>query len=150
ALAAAQKIDVSKPFSGLPGKPQPILLEGATANPGGLGLLSRLYKDVPADHSNDSFMRNLPPPPCPACHGARLKPASLAVRVHGVSIGEIVDLSVSAALEAVKNWKLTEREHQIAGRAVEEIRNRLEFLVAVGLEYLSLERSAATLSGGEA
>ncbi|HLH43476.1 MAG TPA: excinuclease ABC subunit UvrA [Bryobacteraceae bacterium] len=150
ALAAAQKIDVSRPFSELPRKAQTILLEGANGKPGVLGLLDRLYKDVALDDYHDYFMQYLSPLTCSACRGARLKPASLAVRVHGVSIGEIVELSVSAALETVKNWKLTERERQIAGRAVEEIRNRLEFLAAVGLEYLSLERSAATLSGGEA
>ena len=83
--------------------------------------------------------------------GKRLKPASLAVRVKGLAIGELTgDVRSRAALETVGAWKLTGREQQIGGRAVEEIRNRLEFLVAVGLDYLSLERSAATLSGGEA
>jgi len=90
------------------------------------------------------------PAKCPACGGQRLKPASLAVRVQGSTIGELTALSVEAALQAVQAWKLSGREQQIGGRAVEEIRNRLEFLAAVGLEYLSLERSAVTLSGGEA
>jgi excinuclease ABC subunit A len=72
------------------------------------------------------------------------------VRVKGVTIAELTGMSIARALETVRKWKLTGREHEIGGRAVEEVRNRLEFLMAVGLEYLSLERSAATLSGGEA
>jgi len=79
-----------------------------------------------------------------------LKPSSLAVKVKGVSIGELTSMSIARAQDAVRKWKLNGREQQIGGRAVEEIRNRLEFLSAVGLEYLSLERSSATLSGGEA
>jgi excinuclease ABC subunit A len=70
--------------------------------------------------------------------------------VNGLTIAELTGISLTRALATVKKWKLNEREHIIGGRAVEEIRNRLEFLVAVGLDYLSLERSAATLSGGEA
>jgi excinuclease ABC subunit A len=95
-------------------------------------------------------MQYMSPAKCPACGGQRLKPASLAVRVQGSTIGDLTALSVEAALKAVHAWKLSGREQQIGGRAVEEIRNRLEFLAAVGLEYLSLERSAVTLSGGEA
>ena len=90
------------------------------------------------------------PMTCPACAGKRLKPSSLAVRVQGVTIADLTGMSVTKALETVKGWKLTEREGLIGGRAVEEVRNRLEFLTGVGLEYLSLERSSATLSGGEA
>ncbi len=95
-------------------------------------------------------MQYMSPAQCPDCGGKRLKPASLAVRVQGVTIGELAGLSVGAALKTVGVWKLSGREQQIGGRAVEEIRNRLEFLAGVGLEYLSLERSAVTLSGGEA
>ena len=87
---------------------------------------------------------------CPDCHGKRLKPSSLAVKVKGVGIAELTGLSVTRALETVKHWKLQGRESQIGKRPVDEVRNRLEFLVGVGLGYLSLERSAATLSGGEA
>ena len=87
---------------------------------------------------------------CAACNGNRLKPASLAVTVKGVSIAEFTGMSVRAALALARSWKLTGRERQIAGRVLEEITNRLEFLMAVGLDYLSLSRSAATISGGEA
>src|SRR5205823_867632 len=78
------------------------------------------------------------------------KPSSLGVKVKGVGIAELTGLSVTRALETVKKWKLEGRELQIGKRPVDEVRNRLEFLVGVGLGYLSLERSAATLSGGEA
>src|SRR5205814_4881114 len=74
---------------------------------------------------------------------------SLAVRVKGMSIAEFTDLPISRALLTVRSWQFNGRETKIAGRLVDEIRNRLEFLSAVGLDYLSLDRSAATLSGGE-
>src|SRR5712691_5839063 len=90
------------------------------------------------------------PAECPACHGKRLRPASLSVRVKNFAISEFTGLPISRALMTVRNWELTEREAQIAGRVQDEIRRRLEFLSAVGLDYLSLDRSAATLAGGEA
>jgi excinuclease ABC subunit A len=90
------------------------------------------------------------PAECPACHGMRLRPASLAVRVKNFSIAEFTALPISHALVTARNWEFNDRETQIAGRVLDEIRRRLEFLSAVGLDYLSLERSAASLSGGEA
>src|SRR5581483_3042952 len=87
---------------------------------------------------------------CPDCKGERLKPASLAVRVKGISIAEFTGMPVARALPLTKKWQFGGRELQLAGRVVEEIQNRLEFLCAVGLDYLSLARSSATLSGGEA
>src|SRR5258708_16483282 len=95
-------------------------------------------------------MGYMSPQPCPDCHGKRLKPSSLAVRVNGCAIGELTGMSIARALEAVKKWRLGERDQKVGGRAVDEIRHRLEFLMEVGLEYLSLDRSSATLSGGEA
>jgi excinuclease ABC subunit A len=95
-------------------------------------------------------MDYMSPALCPDCHGRRLRPGSLAVRVKGLGLAELTEMSIDRALETVRTWKLNEREQQIAARVVEEIRNRLEFLTAVGLNYLSLARSAATLSGGEA
>jgi len=86
---------------------------------------------------------------CPGCHGQRLKPQSLAVRVKGRGIGEYVDLPVSRALDVFDALSLTEREELIAGRVLREIRDRLRFLHDVGVGYLTLDRSAATLSGGE-
>jgi excinuclease ABC subunit A len=95
-------------------------------------------------------MDYMSPALCPDCHGRRLRPGSLAVRVKGLGLAELTEMSIDRALATVKAWKLNEREQQIAARVVDEIRNRLEFLTAVGLNYLSLARSAATLSGGEA
>jgi len=87
--------------------------------------------------------------PCPACQGRRLRPESLAVRVHDLSISEFTALPVSRAVEAAAALRLSGREEKIAGRIVSEIRERLGFLHHVGLGYISLDRSAATLSGGE-
>jgi len=87
--------------------------------------------------------------PCPACGGARLRPESRAVQVKGHHLAEFVDVPVSDALQLVESLQLTEREQAIAGRVVREIRDRLRFLLDVGVGYLTVGRSAATLSGGE-
>jgi excinuclease ABC subunit A len=86
---------------------------------------------------------------CPACQGKRLRPESLAVKVNGMSIADFTALPVSRSLEIARKIKLNGREAIIAGRIMHEIVERLQFLDAVGLGYISLERSAATLSGGE-
>src|SRR5271167_5028999 len=86
---------------------------------------------------------------CPACHGQRLRPESLAVKVNGLSIADFTGLPVSRSLELARQIQLTGREAAIAGRVVHEIVERLQFLNAVGLGYIALDRSAATLSGGE-
>ncbi len=86
---------------------------------------------------------------CPVCHGARLKPESLSVKIAKKSIADVTRLSVRAAAQFFELLKLTERELTIAQRILKEIRERLGFLVNVGLDYLTLDRSAATLSGGE-
>jgi excinuclease ABC subunit A len=143
------KIDISKPFDELPAKQQSILLDGSGDWAGILRLLERAFNEY-SEGVRDYLMDYMSATECEKCKGRRLKPSSLAVRVKGVSIGEFTGLAVSRALEAARAWKLTEREAQIAARIVEEIRNRLEFLARVGLDYLSLDRSAATLSGGEA
>src|ERR1700687_2593156 len=86
---------------------------------------------------------------CPACHGKRLRPESLAVKVNGMSIADFTALPISKALEVARSVKLAGREEKIAGRVMHEVVERLQFLNAVGLNYISLDRSAATLSGGE-
>jgi excinuclease ABC subunit A len=150
-LAAKHKIPLAKPFGDLPRQSQTILLEGTNDLPGVLGVLERYILDESASEAyREWYMQYMSPSTCPDCKGRRLKPSSLSVRVNGLTIAELTEISLTRALETVKKWKLNDRERQIGGRAVEEIRNRLEFLVAVGLDYLSLERSAATLSGGEA
>src|SRR5205807_6828870 len=87
--------------------------------------------------------------PCPACHGARLKPESLAVTVAGRSIAQTCALSVTGAVGFFETVELSEREQTIARGILKEIRERLQFMVDVGLGYLTLDRSAITLSGGE-
>ena len=151
ALADKFKIALNKPFSDLSPKAQNTLIEGAGSMPGVIGILERFYREENSSEAyQEWFMGYMSPSTCAACGGKRLKPSSLAVRVHGATIGELTEMSVLRALATVKAWKLTGRELLIGARAVEEIRNRLDFLSQVGLEYLSLERSAATLSGGEA
>jgi len=144
-LAAKLKIPIQVPFADLPQKSQNALSEAA------IHILER-YLDLEktSDAYREYYMQYMSPSVCPDCHGRRLKPSSLAVRVEGLTIAELTEMPLSRAHETVKSWKLTDRQQQIGGRAVEEIRNRLEFMIAVGLDYLSLERSAATLSGGEA
>jgi excinuclease ABC subunit A len=88
--------------------------------------------------------------PCPHCEGARLKPASLAVKVGGRSIAEVCDLAIGEAAKFLAGLELTERERMIAERVVKEINARMSFLLDVGLDYLTLSRSAGTLAGGEA
>jgi len=86
---------------------------------------------------------------CPSCHGLRLRPQSLAVKVKGRGLADYVDLPISEALQMFEGFELTERETLIASRVLREIRERLRFLNDVGVGYLTLNRSAATLSGGE-
>lgn len=86
---------------------------------------------------------------CPECHGARLKPIILGVTVGGINISEFTNMSVRDAVDFMNNLKLTDRENFIAESIIKEIKSRLEFLKSVGLEYLTLSRSASSLSGGE-
>jgi excinuclease ABC subunit A len=144
-LAARLKIPIQKPFEKLPRKAQEAMIDGLIA------ALEQYYEqeDV-TEGTREWLMEYQSAKTCPDCKGKRLKPSSLAVKVKDVTIAELTGMSVARALQAVKKWKLDGREQQIGGRPVDEVRNRLEFLAAVGLEYLSLDRSAATLSGGEA
>nr|PZN43520.1 MAG: excinuclease ABC subunit A [Actinomycetota bacterium] len=95
----------------------------------------------------EGFMREIP---CPSCKGARLKPVSLAVTVGGKSIAEVAAMSIGDCAKFLANLQLTERERQIAERVIKEINARLGFLLDVGLDYLTLDRAAGTLAGGEA
>ncbi len=112
-------------------------------------VLTTIYRDAPPEYQ-EWLTEYMSPVTCPACKGKRLRPESLAVRVKNISIAEFTAMPLSRALITARSWELTERENQIAGRVIDEIRRRLEFLESVGLHYLSLDRSASTLSGGEA
>jgi len=147
--AKAMKIDLSTPFEQFPKKVQSALLDGSNGFPGILKILAQTYQES-SEGYREWLTEYMSPAECPACHGRRLRPASLAVRVKNFSIAEFTEMPIARALLTVRNWEFDDRDTQIAGRIVDEIRRRLEFLSEVGLDYLSLERSAATLSGGEA
>src|SRR5439155_11676677 len=130
-------------------KARETLLEGGGGLPGIVAILEDTYQNS-SEGYREWLTEYMSPSECPACHGKRLRPASLSVRVKNFAISEFTDLPIARALMTVRNWELNGREAQIAGRVVDEIRRRLEFLSAVGLDYCSLERSSATLSGGGA
>ncbi|HXA07927.1 MAG TPA: excinuclease ABC subunit UvrA [Bryobacteraceae bacterium] len=142
-------IKISTPFDQFPKKTQKLLLEGVNGFPGILKILDQTFQES-SEGYREWLTEYMSPIECPECHGKRLRPSSLAVRVKELSISGFTEMPVSRALLTVKSWKFAEREMQIAGRVLEEIRRRLEFLSRVGLDYLSLDRSATTLSGGEA
>lgn len=111
--------------------------------------MERRYHDTNSEYSREEIEQCMSDELCPDCHGKRLKKESLAVTVGGKNIAELTDLSVTDCYSFFKSLELTEREKFIAERIVKEINDRLGFLQSVGLEYLTLSRSAGTLSGGE-
>jgi excinuclease ABC subunit A len=119
---------------------------------GVIGFLESGFDESKSDTYREWITQYMSPVPCAVCGERRLRPESLAVKVGGRSISEFTALAISAARPAVDQIHkgLTQRQSDIAGRALSEISARLDFLLAVGLGYLSLDRSAATLSGGEA
>jgi excinuclease ABC subunit A len=147
--AKKARINLKKPFEELPRKTRDLLLDGGNGFPGILAILDEVYRES-SEGYREWLTDYMAPRLCPACQGTRLRPASLAVRVKNFSVAEFTAMPIARALVTVRNWTLSDREEQIAGRVLDEIRRRLEFLSAVGLDYLSLDRSAATLSGGEA
>jgi excinuclease ABC subunit A len=154
-VAEAYSIDLATPFEKFPDKIQNILLYGEPVRGGKtgfLGILGHLKQNLEASSSDtyrEYLLDYMSATECPACHGNRLRPESLAVKVNGMSIADFTALPVSRALETARKIKLAGREETIAGRIVHEINERLQFLHEVGLGYISLSRSAATLSGGE-
>jgi len=153
--AEAHGFDLSTPFEKFAERIQNLLLYGEAGKGGKTGFvgilayLKRVLEDSTSEGYRDFLLDYMSATECPACHGQRLRPESLAVKVNGISIADFTHLPVSRALELARNIQLTGREALIAGRIVHEIVERLQFLNAVGLGYISLDRSAATLSGGE-
>ena len=170
AVAEQYNIDMETPFEDLDEKEKSILLRGtgddavhiryrsltgrmrsySTTFEGVIPNLARRHKETDSDAVRvkiEDYMRRVP---CPVCHSARLKPTSLSVTVAGLNIHEFCRMSAKGALKFTQNLKLSQREMLIARRIIKEIRERLQFMVDVGLDYLTLERAAATLSGGEA
>jgi len=173
--AYAHGFDLNLPFEKFPARVQNLLLYGypplgapASRNgnvakaqgkreksfrfPGILTFLERNFTDSSSDSYREWMTQYMSATVCSVCQGKRLRPESLAVKLGGWSIADFTALSLGAARPAVDEIlaHLTPRQKEIAGRPLEEVAERLEFLLAVGLGYLSLDRSAATLSGGEA
>ncbi|WP_294488126.1 excinuclease ABC subunit UvrA [uncultured Ruminococcus sp.] len=123
--------------------------EYETAFEGVINNLDRRYKETSSDWTKNEIEGYITEEACPACKGRRLKAESLSVTVGGLNIAELCDKSVVSALEFLDGLELSQRDRLIGERIIKEIKDRLGFLASVGLEYLTLSRSAGTLSGGE-
>jgi excinuclease ABC subunit A len=121
-----------------------------TAFEGVIPYIERLHRDAESDASRERYAEYMREVPCPSCHGARLKPVSLAVTVDGRSIAEFCGLPIGELAKRLLELELSDRDQQIAGRILKEVNARLGFLLDVGLDYLTLDRASATLAGGEA
>ena len=162
-------IDMDKPWSKLQKQQRDVLLNGTAEKKirfgyknqyghsrwyeapfeGVIANLQRRYEETQSEYLKAELERYMSDKPCPACKGRRLKPESLAVTVSKRNIAEVAELSVSTAIGFFDKLDLTEREQLIARGILKEIRERLQFMIDVGLDYLTIERPANTLSGGE-
>ncbi|MCM0678647.1 excinuclease ABC subunit UvrA [Micromonospora phytophila] len=169
ALGEAEHFDVDTPWRALPSRAQKTILHGSddqvhvryrnkygrersyyTGFEGVVQWIERRHSDTESEWSRDKYEGYMRDVPCAACGGARLKPEVLAVTLAGKSIAEVCNLSVGEAADLLASIELTDRQKMIAERVLKEINARLKFLLDVGLDYLSLDRPAGTLSGGEA
>ncbi len=169
ALAKQYKFDLSKPFRAYDEEAQRIILYGTgsekvhvsyshshgegtydTAFEGIINSLERRYKETSSEYMRQEYQGLMTNNPCPSCHGARLKPTSLAVKLADVNISQVTEMAINDIKTFMDDLKLTERQLMIGDLIIKEIKARINFLVDVGLDYLSLSRSAGTLSGGEA
>ena len=168
-LAAHYRVDMKTPLRRLSQAFTDVLLHGSTELikvkyhnkwgalrvyetkfEGVLNQLQRRYKETDSEYMREEYEQYMTTLPCPTCRGARLKPESLSVRLGGRNIAQLTALTVRQALDFFNVLTLTEREKLIAHQILKEIKSRLGFLVNVGLDYLTLDRTANTLSGGEA
>jgi excinuclease ABC subunit A len=162
-------IDMDTPWRALPAKARTALLHGHpteihvryknrygrqrsyyTSFEGVVPFVQRRHAEADSDASRERFEGYMREVPCPACKGARLKPIALAVTVAGHSIADVAGLPIGEAAALLAGLELSDRDATIASRVLKEVNERLAFLVDVGLHYLSLDRAAATLAGGEA
>ncbi|QQQ60343.1 excinuclease ABC subunit UvrA [Actinomyces sp. HMT 175] len=169
ALGKELSFDVDTPWRALPARAREAILRGkdyevkvtyrnrwgreriySTGFEGVLDYVMRKHDETESDWSRERYQAYMREIPCPVCDGARLKPEVLAVRVGELSIAQLCDLPINEARDFLADLNLTGQAAQIAGSVLTEINARLGFLVDVGLDYLSLARGAATLSGGEA
>jgi excinuclease ABC subunit A len=169
-VAATYGVDVDVPWQGLTQEEQDVFLYGTGSErhtvrtrsragrqrsyqvkfEGLVNNLERRYQESESEKVRDRIEEYMAEQPCPSCHGARLKPSSLAVTVGGISIQDFTEMSASGAREWIDALEMSDTERAIARLIVKEVAERLSFLVNVGIGYLSLARSARTLSGGEA
>jgi excinuclease ABC subunit A len=169
ALGDELGFDLNTPWEDLPAKARKSVLEGhptkvhvVTTNrygrqrayyaefEGVRSYVERRHAEAESDTSRERFEGFMREVPCPACQGSRLKPVSLAVTIGGKSIAEVCALPINEAAAFLRELELSTREKQIAERVLKEIQERLNFLLDVGLDYLSLNRPSGSLSGGEA
>ena len=170
AIAERYEVDPDAPWQDLPEEVQDTFLYGTdgdrlyisyrnrygrrrsytTSFDGIVANLERRYRETDSEYSREKIEEYMSVRPCPECHGARLRPESLAVKIGGLGIHEVTRMSAGRAIEWLETVDLTETERQIARLVLREIDERLRFLTSVGVGYLSLDRAAATLSGGEA
>ena len=169
ALGKELSFDVDTPWRALPARAREAILRGkdyevkvtyrnrwgreriyASGFEGVLDYVMRKHDETESDWSRERYQAYMREIPCPVCDGARLKPEVLAVRVGELSIAQLCELPINEARDFLADLNLTGQAAQIAGSVLTEINARLGFLVDVGLDYLSLARGAATLSGGEA
>lgn len=169
ALATELKFSLDNPWKKLSAKAKDAIINGfeyevhvkyknrygrvrnySTGFEGVVPFIHRRHGETDSDYSRDKYEAYMRETPCPACKGARLKPEVLAVTLGGKSIAEVCALSIDECASFLKKVTLNKREAQIAERVMKEVHARLGFLLDVGLDYLSLDRPAATLSGGEA
>jgi excinuclease ABC subunit A len=122
----------------------------STGFEGVLPFIERRHAETDSDYSREKYEAYMRETPCPECSGSRLKPEVLAVKIGGMNISQIAELSIDECAKFLVSVEFTEREAKIAERVLKEVNSRLGFLIDVGLEYLTLARAAATLSGGEA
>ncbi|TNY37341.1 excinuclease ABC subunit UvrA [Thermomonospora catenispora] len=168
-LGDAMGFDLNTPWEKLPAKARRAILHGHdtqvhvsyrnrygrlrsyhTAYEGVIPYIQRRHAEAESDATRERFEGYMRQVPCPACGGARLKPSVLAVTMGGKSIAEVAAMPISECAEFLRDLELNEREAQIAARVLKEVNARLGFLLDVGLDYLTLDRPAATLAGGEA
>ncbi len=168
ALAKAYKFDIRTPFKELPEAVSDVILNGSKGEKiefwweedggrrhtyqkefeGVLKNLERRWRETESDASREELEKYMNVMPCPSCHGARLKPEALHVLVSGRTIRDVTALSIRDCLVVFEQLSLSDKEQEIARRILKEIRERLSFLVNVGLDYLSLDRTSGTLFGG--
>ncbi|MEY3092744.1 MAG: hypothetical protein RIS33_195 [Actinomycetota bacterium] len=168
-VASDHKIDMDKPWNKLSAKAQKIVLNGLpgtitvrfknrygrqrqfnTTFEGVIPWIKRRHESAESDWSREQYEGYMREVPCTACDGARLKPSTLAVTVNDKNISEVCEMPIGDSSRFLADLKLSDRDRMIAERVVKEINARLGFLLDVGLDYLTLGRSAGTLAGGEA